>query len=139
MHRFALDSYQHLAPPYKGIIEEWLQELPQQELRKMWKRLGLPASNARVLGEMAAALKSKTEHFLGHPISKVAGSFPKFVALYDEEVLDAFEWVGPEYQQVYLTSTCLIRPIASVYAAAGFGLCSDYKTRLHVLRNSLEA
>jgi hypothetical protein len=128
MYRVSLDSYKHFAPPYSRVLNEWLLDLPRQELRKLRKRIGLPAStDARILGTMAATLKSKTEEVLGHKISIVAGSFPKFVALYDEEVLDGFEWIGLQYRQIFSGRTCLSRQISSVYAAAGFGLCSHYK------------
>ena len=87
-----------------------------------------PAStDTRILGIMAATPIWKTETDLGHKIRIVAGSFPQFIALYDEELLDAFDWIGLQCRHISSGRTCLSRQISSVYAAAGFGLSSEYK------------
>lgn len=134
MHRVSQASYRHLAPPYRRVNDEWVRDVPRQELRKLRKRLGLPASeDASVIGKMAVALKEKTEEILGHRIGgfHVAASFPRYVALYAEEVLDGLEWAGLRYRQVTHSATygdtCILRQASSAYAGIGLGLCSDYK------------
>jgi hypothetical protein len=125
MRKLALPSSQHLAPPYLDY-DEMFRDAPRQEWRKLRKRLGLPASNeARIIGQMLKTLRPQVEESLGHPISRAAASFPKLIALYEEEIWDAFEWAGLEYLQV-LPWYGITYQFMSSQAANGLGLCSDY-------------
>jgi len=126
MRRVTLPSSMHIAPPYNSL-DEWLKDYPRQQLRKLRKSLGLPASkDAGILGQMVKDLRRETEDFLSHEIEIAAGSFPDLIALYDEEVWDAFEWAGIEHQQSN-TYHDLTWQVEAIFAASGFGLCPDYR------------
>ncbi|KAF2666116.1 hypothetical protein BT63DRAFT_442416 [Microthyrium microscopicum] len=125
-HHLASSSSQHTSPPYNDIGEGF-RDQPRQMWRGFLKRLGQPSSNeARILGEMLKEIIPEVEDRLGYPITHAAASFPQLIALYSEDIWDAFEWAGLIYQQIIWMS----RPIpdfSAAYAGFGFQLCKDYK------------
>jgi hypothetical protein len=126
MRRLSLPESQHFAPPY-GDGGEAMRDYPRQQLRKLRKRAGLPASTeAGIIGDMIIRLRLAVEASLGKRIDTAASSFPKLIALYEEEVWDGFEWAGLEHMQV-LPWYGMTYQLMSNYAQQGFGLCSDYK------------
>jgi hypothetical protein len=93
----------------------------------MRKDLGLPASNdVAALVTVVQDLREKTEEFLGHSISAVSAAVPHMVAIYEEDIVDAFEYVGLEFIDVYGWGCSMLYETTAVYAGYNFGLCSDY-------------
>ena len=97
-------------------------------MRRWRKSHGYPASrDAGILGEYVKKLRQEAEDFTKEPLTVTAASFPNLVALYEEDVVDAFEWAGLKHQEFYLSHP--LRAVSGQYAAYGFGLCSDYKEK----------
>lgn len=80
---------------------------------------------------MIKALKEETEKMLGLRITKAAASVPRFPAIYDEDLYDAFEYAGIDYLQIkwgengpawgFLTYDTL-----AALAGHNLSLCADY-------------
>src|SRR5262249_38233579 len=116
------------SPPYNSL-EDGFRDLPRQWARKARKAAGLPASSdVGNLAQLILDLRSSVEtHLGGRKIAGAAVTIPPFCALYEEDLMDAFEyagliyiphwpyWLGGIYPEKY-----------AVYAGNGFGLCSNY-------------
>jgi hypothetical protein len=74
---------------------------------------------------MVKELRAMVQDALGHPIKTAVASFPRLIALYEEDVWDSFEWAALEHMQIMPYSGITYQYISN-YAANGFGLCSDY-------------
>lgn len=91
--------------------------------------MGLPASqDVGFLAKMLSDLRTRVEEQTGRPIESAALTTLNLVALYQEDLQDAFEYVGLRYLNFpvrydvsYETSTA--------YAGYGYGLCSNYTDR----------
>ncbi|KAH9905505.1 hypothetical protein F4778DRAFT_730187 [Xylariomycetidae sp. FL2044] len=128
MLRLSLPSSQHLHRPYDNVgdaISDSLRTL----IRDTRKKLGLPASkDVGTLSNMIRALREKAAEFVGEPISAASMSIPHLVALYSEDLYDAFEYLLLSYVEFYpfngfnpmYTST-------AAYAGNGLGLCRHYR------------
>jgi hypothetical protein len=126
-YRLSLAENTHLAPPYTSLFEEW-SDLPRQLWRKCKKNLGYPSTqDVGILGDYIKQLRQQAEEHLGEPISIAAAAFPNLIALYLEDVKDAFEWAGLNYEAFH--SHHPMRAVSGQYAANGFGLCSNYKVK----------
>ena len=81
---------------------------------------------------MLLALRSAVEEQLGEPITYAAVTTMNLIALYDEDLHDAFEYVGLEYITfpVGYVGHNILYETSAAYAGYGYGLCtdSDYKT-----------
>jgi hypothetical protein len=125
INRLSLKSSQHLSPPYNSL-DEFYRDYPRQLWRRFWKRLGLPAStDVRIIGEYVKVLREDVEEQLGETVWRAAVSFPRLLALYKEDISDALEWAGIEYQDVISFEP--LTDASANYAANGFGLCHEYK------------
>lgn len=125
--RLSRDSSQHPSPPYDNISDCW-DDMPRQYLHDARKAIGLPASSdVGYLAGMLSELRARVEEQVGSIIS--AGvTTPHLVALYGEDLRDAFEYLGlenvvfpvgyPGHHMLYQTS--------AAYAGYGFGLCPSY-------------
>ena len=130
LHRLSLDSSTHLSPPYDNLGESW-DDMPRQWLRKARKRIGLPASSdVRHLTRMLADLRASVEGQVG-PISSAGVTTPHLVALYDEDLHDAFDYIGLRYLTFPVGSVGrnILYETSAAYAGYGFGLCADYTDR----------
>jgi hypothetical protein len=79
-------------------MDEWLHDRPRQKFRELRKAAGLPASDdVEAIGNMLRSLRERTEEHLGHTIPSALLTVPHLLALYDEDVRDAFEWIGLRY------------------------------------------
>lgn len=129
LHRLSLDSSKHPSPPYNHLGESW-DDMPRQYLRKARKAIGLPASSdVGDLANMLLDLRATVEEQVG-PITSAGVTTMNLVALYDEDLHDAFEYVGLEYLTFpvgYVGHNTLYETSAA-YAGYGYGLCTDYKT-----------
>lgn len=110
---------------------EWLYDYPRQTWRSYLRRFGFPScSEARILASMMAPLKEAAEKHLGHPITHALPSSPRLIALYPEDVWDAFEYVGLVFQQFVSRNWDRVAiDVAVNYASQGYFLCKNYKDR----------
>lgn len=129
--RLSLDSSQHPSPPYNNIDESW-RDMLRQWKRKARKAIGLPAStDVGYLSTMLGNLRAAAEEQVGS-IKSGAVTTMNLVALYDEDILDAFEFAGLEYIAFPVGSVGhnLVYETSAAFAGYGFGLCADYKTSI---------
>ncbi len=135
LQRLSLDSSQHLSPPYNKLGESW-DDMPRQYLRKARKAVGLPASSdVGHLATLLLALRAAVEEQVG-PITSAGVTTMNLVALYDEDLHDAFEYVGLEYITfpVGYVGHNILYETSAAYAGYGYGLCTDYKTDLEACK-----
>lgn len=118
-----------VSPPYSAFDEPY-RDAPRRALRSVRKAIGLPASgDVAALSRMVRDLKCKAEAFLGIKISSIAlvAATPTLTALYEEDLVDAFEYAG-----LQLATICRPRKDVSETSAAyagygyGYGLGSNY-------------
>lgn len=70
-------------------------DIPRQLLRRARKSVGLPASSdVRDISSMLSQLKTEAEASMKIKITQAVISVPDLVALYDEDIYDAAEYVG---------------------------------------------
>ncbi|KAF4549357.1 Hypothetical protein D9617_22g067030 [Elsinoe fawcettii] len=123
--RLSLKSSKHLAPPYDyifGSLDDW----PRQQMRKWRQRFGFPASaDVGTIAEMLAALRDQAELFTGGKVTSAVVTIPHLVALYDEDIVDAFYHVGMTMSRQSFYEH-LVYESATAYAGSGFGLCSNF-------------
>ena len=129
LQRLSLESSKHPSPPYNNLGESW-DDMSRQYLRKARKAIGLPASSdvghlATLLSELRAAVEEQVG-----PITSAGVTTMNLVALYDEDLHDAFEYVGLEYITfpVGYVGHNILYETSAAYAGYGYGLCTDYKT-----------
>ncbi len=126
--RLSLESSKHLSPPYDNLGGSW-DDMPRQYLRKARKSVGLPASSdVSILADMLSKLRASVEERVG-PIVSAGVTTPHLVALYDEDIRDAFEYVGLENVAFPVGNPGhhLLWQTSAAYAGYGFGLCPSYK------------
>lgn len=112
-------------PPYQHVGDAWY-DWPRQWKRKARKALGQPASSdVGALARMLSDLRDTVEDYVGHPIESGAVAGLNLVALYYEDLHDAFEYVGLKYVDLPVRDKTLLETSAA-YAGYGYGLCSDY-------------
>ena len=78
---------------------------------------------------MLSDLKLQVEEYLGVPIESAGVTAPHLVALYQEDLQDAFEYAGLRYLTFPVRYGVLYETSAT-YAGYGYGLCSDYTERV---------
>lgn len=129
LQRLSLDSSKHPSPPYNNLGDSW-DDTPRQFLRKARKAIGLPASSdvgyfATMLRDLRAAVEEQVGLFMSAGVTTM-----NLVALYDEDLHDAFEHIGPEYltYPVGYVGHNILYETSAAYAGYGYGLCTDYKT-----------
>ena len=100
--------------------------MPRQWQRKARKAVGLPASqDVGFLANMLSDLRNRVEERTGKPFDSATVTTPNLIALYPEDLKDAFEYVGLRYLDFPLRHDGLYETSAA-YAGYGNGLCSDY-------------
>lgn len=103
--------------------------MPRQWRRKARKAIGLPASqDVGFLAKMLSDLRTLVEEQTGKPIESAGMATLNLVALYPEDLQDAFEYVGLRYLTFPVRYDVLYETSAA-YAGYGYGLCSDYTDR----------
>ena len=91
--------------------------------------MGLPASaDVGYLATMLSHLKVQVEEYLGAPIESAGVTSPHLVALYQEDLQDAFDHVGLRYL-TFPVRYGLLYETSATYAGYDYGLCSDYTDR----------
>ena len=72
--------------------------MPRQLQRKARKAMGLPASqDVGQLAKMLSDLRTLVEEEIGKPVESAGVATINLVALYQEDLRDAFEYVGLRY------------------------------------------
>ncbi len=108
-------------PPYSNL-NELIKDKPRQVKRKARKAVGLPASeDGAVLAAMLKSLQDAVEDHLGHGTTAI----PHLLALYKEDILDAFEYLDLQFIDLPFRDKPL-RETSAAYAGYGLGLCSNY-------------
>lgn len=116
-------------PPYRDAAD-MLKDIPRQRLRRERKAQGLPASeDVGTLSVMIQALRDAAESYLGHEISSALAATPNLVALYQEDVDDAFEYLGLKSLDDPNPLFRMFHETAAAAASYGIGLCHDYTDR----------
>ena len=101
----------------------------RQLLRKARKALGLPASHdVGLLAKMLSDLRSRVEEQIGKPVESAGVATLNLVALYQEDMQDAFEYVGLRYL-IFPVRYGITYETSAAYAGYKLGLCSDYTNR----------
>ena len=116
------------SPPYRSL-DDAFRDLPRQFARQALKDAGLPASlDVGKLAHFTSTLRSSVEaHLNGRKISGAVATIPHLPALYEEDLADAFEYVGLIYIPHYpYWNGGVFCETGAVYVANGFGLCSNY-------------
>lgn len=105
--------------------------MPRQQWRKFRKWLGFPASaEVGIVSALLRDLKDVAEDVLGFEVTSGGASVPWYPAVYDEDIGDAFDYLGVEYLQIiwykflrtYLTYDDMV-----ALAGHNLALCSDIK------------
>lgn len=103
--------------------------MPRQLRRKARKAIGLPASqDVGFLAKMISDLRTRVEEQTGQPIEAAGVTTLNLVALYHEDLQDAFEHVGLRYLTFPVRYNILYETSAA-YAGHDYGLCSNYTDR----------
>lgn len=116
------------SPPYNSVAD-YFRDQPRQAARASRKAAGLPtSSDVGELAKLITSLRSAVEARLdGRKISVAVGTIPHLAAMYEEDLADAFEYVGliylPQYPYWY---GGIFPESGAVYTGNGFGLCSNY-------------
>jgi len=88
--------------------------------------MGMPASqDVGFLTKVLSDLLARVEEYLGEPVHSAGVTTPHLVALYQEDLQDAFEHVGLSFLKFPVRYDILYETSAA-YAGYGYGLCSDY-------------
>ena len=128
MHDLSLESSKHPTPPYNNMAE-WWNDYPRQRIREARKAIGLPASDeVGALSDLINRLRSAAEENLGEKITEAVASTPNLVALYDEDVRDAFEHSDLKFPPLTRFDYKPVSTIAA-YLGYGMGICQNYTDR----------
>jgi hypothetical protein len=80
---------------------------------------------------MIQTLREKAQDVLGFEVKSAGVSVPHYPALYDEDISDAFDYLGLEYLQILWfadgQTSYLTYGATAALAGHGFGLCPDIK------------
>ena len=115
-------------PPYDNPGDSW-KDMSRQWLRKTRKAIGLPASqDVGFLATMLSDLRTRVEEQTGKPVESAGVTTLNLVALYQEDLQDAFEYLGLRYLSFPVRYDVLYETNAA-YAGYDYGLCSDYTDR----------
>ncbi|RYC59804.1 hypothetical protein CHU98_g6406 [Xylaria longipes] len=119
--RLSLESSKHIHKQYKNVGEEFADYF-RQLARRARETMGLPASpDVGRLSKVIKELRTTVELQLGHEISSVTITIPSIVALYEEDLRDAFAHSGLQYVEIYpYFNYRRIYDTGAVYA--GYGL-----------------
>jgi hypothetical protein len=103
-----------------------IKDAPRQARRRQRKSQGLPASeDVGILAGMPKALRTAAEAYLGNRIYCALAVCPNLVALYREDIEDAFEYLSLRSLDNPNNLFRLFREPAGAEASYGLGLCHD--------------
>ncbi|KAI1324200.1 hypothetical protein F5Y16DRAFT_402607 [Xylariaceae sp. FL0255] len=128
MLRLSLPSSQHFHEPYDDLGKQF-QDMPRMMWRQFRKRLGLPASwDAGTLSEMIRDLRAEAESHVEEHVSVAGISIPHLIALYDEDIIDAFKYISLMYLEFFPYADAwyyTLPATLAAYAGYGLGLCPN--------------
>ncbi|KAF2200639.1 hypothetical protein GQ43DRAFT_481388 [Delitschia confertaspora ATCC 74209] len=126
IQRLSSPCITHPSPPYHDLEEMW-KDWPRQAWRSARKRAGRPASSdVGVLVDMLKRLADTASSYTG-PIVSAVISYPSAICLYQEDIVDAAEYLslralkGNHFYQP--------REMVAAYAGHGMGLCKSFKDK----------
>lgn len=91
--------------------------------------MGLPPSkDVGYLANVLSDLRAQVEKYLGAPIESAGVTTPHLIAMYQEDLQDAFDYMGLRYLSFPVRYDVFYETSAA-YAGYGYGLCSDYTHR----------
>lgn len=103
--------------------------MSRQLRRKARKAIGLPASqDVGFLAKMLSDLRTQVEEHIGRPVDSAGLTTLNLIALYHEDLQDAFEYIGLRYL-VFPVGYDILYETSAAYAGYDHGLCSDYTDR----------
>jgi hypothetical protein len=113
-------------PPYRDA-RDLLKDIPRQKLRRQRKAQGLPASeDVETLSVTLKALRAAAESYLEHNISSGLAATPNLVALYQEDIDDAFEYITLKSLDNPNPLFRMFHELVAAAASCGIGLCQNY-------------
>jgi hypothetical protein len=99
-------------------------DAPRQAKRMARKAKGLPASDdVGIIADLLGTLRNAAEKYLGHKVNSVLAATPNLVALYREDIEDAFEYLSIKSLDNPNYLYPLFREPAGAEANYGLGLC----------------
>jgi hypothetical protein len=108
--------------------ERW-SDYGRQLKRRARKAVGQPASSdVAAISTLIRDLKKATEEKLGFEIVSAAASLPRIPAIYDEDLYDAFDYVGLGYLQIISATyhhTFLTYETMAALVGHGFSVCPN--------------
>lgn len=114
-------------PPYDNDGEYWA-DVPRKSARLALKSLGLPASyEVGVLARVIQNLRSQLELDFGIIISEAVFTSSHLLALYQDDLEDAAEYVGIKYVAPRWNFQPIFWETAAAYAGHGLGLCKHWR------------
>lgn len=125
--KYSLEATQHIHPPYQGWDDQDI-DWPRQRQRQWNKAHGLPASeDVGVISAMISNLVVAVELRLGHNITAALVTTPNLVALYQEDMVDAFEHSALQSLDATWDRNNVYHETSAAVAGNGLGLCHDFK------------
>lgn len=125
MQRLSKSESAHPAPPYRSM-EEAAKDVPRELIRKGRKAAGLPASpDVGTLSGLLRELRQKAESHLSQTVGSAVISYTRLTGLYEEDILDAAEYLKLETLRGYHLHQP--REIIAAYAGNGMGLCKNFE------------
>ncbi|KAH8811303.1 hypothetical protein F5884DRAFT_854664 [Xylogone sp. PMI_703] len=120
MSRLSLLSSEHLHLPYNNVAES-ISDYTRQLHRRARETLGLPASpDVGRLSQVISELRSEVELILGQKITSAAITIPSIVALYEEDLRDAFAHSELTYVEIFpYNNHRRIHDTGALYAGLG--------------------
>lgn len=124
---FSMEASQHIHPPYEGWDDATI-DWPRQRQRRWNKDHGLPASEyVGLISTMISTLVTTAQLRLGNDITAALAATPNLIALYEEDVTDAFKNSGLQSLDYAWEHNDVYHETAAAVAGKGFGLCEDFK------------
>ena len=100
--------------------------MARQLRRKARKAVGLPASqDVGILARLLGDLRSQVEQSIGERVEAAGVTTLNLIALYEEDLRDAFEYLNLRYLAFPLRYG-ISHETSAAYAGYGYGLCSSY-------------
>lgn len=125
--KYSQEASQHLHPPYTNWYDQQ-EDLPRVREREWNKAHGFPANeDVGVISTMISGLVAAAEQRLGLNITAALAATPNLVALYKEDMADAFEYSAIELLDYWWDFEHTYHETGAAVAGNGFGLCQDFK------------
>lgn len=109
-------------------MEEIWADAPRRAWRALRKKAGLPASSdVGILAKLIKRLLALSSADGSTPSSSVVISYPGIIALYEEDIIEAAQYLGNRLLTGYHHRQP--REVVACYAGHGMGLCTNYEDK----------